>query len=72
MFGITMQTICIKKLLVHRTATATKRDCPLGFLTNTTLLQLRILFPTYQLPRFGSSTRRDYDDSGPDSIPDSP
>jgi hypothetical protein len=39
---------------------------------NTAFLQLRLLFPMDQLPRVGSSTLRDYGDSGPDSIPDSP
>jgi hypothetical protein len=71
-FGITMQTSGTKKLLVQPTATANQCGCTLGFLTNTTLVRLRILFPTYQLPRVGSSMLRDYGDSGPDSTPDSP
>jgi hypothetical protein len=74
MFGITTQTSCTKKLLVQPTAIANQTRLwytrvPFKY---TTLVRLRTLFPTYQLPRVGSYTLRDYGDSGPDSTPDSP
>jgi hypothetical protein len=71
-FGVTLQTSCTKKLLVQATATANQRGCTLGFLTNTTLVRFRILFPTYQLPTVGSPMLEDNGDLGPDSTPDLP
>jgi hypothetical protein len=72
MFGVTMQTSCTKKLLVQPTTIANQTRLYTRVPTTTTLVRLRILFPTYQLPRVGSSMLKDYGDSGPNSTPDSP
>jgi hypothetical protein len=68
LLGLQCRLAARKKLLVQPTTKTNQTQLhTLGFLTTMTLVRLKTLLQTYQLPRVGSSMSKDYGVSGPDS-----